>query len=207
MVPLPEETSYHVSWGYVKDSSERAGADAGWIDEVRVDGTVYEDIALNEPEAVDTEWFRLSWATIPCRHYQVFWRPLKPPQRWEPMISKVGPATGVEGSILERRKLFGRTRVPRHAARAAVVHPDAAIARVRADPGRPVFLVYGVEGSVPFRYRWYSARLVRIRAASARCGGRDCDRFGSRALGIEDCRVEGAGRRGVFPGCGERGGS
>ena len=38
-----------VSWGYVKDSSERAGADAGWIDEVRVDGTVYEDIALNEP--------------------------------------------------------------------------------------------------------------------------------------------------------------
>ena len=139
----------------MKDSSERAGADAGWIDEVRVDGTVYEDIALNEPEAVDTEWFRLSWATIPCRHYQVFWRPLKPPQRWEPMISKVGPATGVEGSILERRKLFGEREY-----RVTLLEPPSFTRTPQSrefalTQGDPFSLVYEVEGSVPFRYRWY----------------------------------------------------
>ena len=154
MVPLPEETSYLVRWGYVKDGSGRSDADAGWIDEVRVEGAGYGDIALNEPEPRGTDGTRLSWATIPCRHYQVFLRPKDTDGQWRPRIAKVEPSTGLSAGLMNGVNVR-ETRVPRHVARAAVLHPDAAIARVRADPGQTDLLGIRSGGSVPFRFRWY----------------------------------------------------
>ena len=71
------------------------------------------------------------------------------------MISKVGPATGVEGSILERRKLFGEREY-----RVTLLEPPSFTRTPQSrefalTQGDPFSLVYEVEGSVPFRYRWY----------------------------------------------------
>ena len=208
VVPLPEAISYRVSWGYEKDSSGRSGADAGWIDEIRVEGAGYGEIALNEPEALGSDSVRLSFATLPCRHYQVYWRKKSTSQRWQGMISKVEPATGIESSVLERRKLFEQREY-----RVALLAPPsftplATVADAGIHRGRVARV--GVRGGGE---RSAQLPLVlsggRCRCADARVrfGGGNCPRFRRLALGIEDSRVEGAERGDVCPGCGERGGS
>ena len=155
VVPLPEEASYLARWGYLKDSSGHAGADAGWIDEVRVEGAGYGDIALNETKDIDADSVRLSWTTLPCRHYQVFWRPKDSDEQWRSMISKVEPATGIEGGTSERRARFREREY-----RVTLLAPPSFI---RSPPSREFALtegdsfslVYEAEGSVPFRYWWY----------------------------------------------------
>ena len=155
VVALPEETSYLARWSYVKDGSGRSDADAGWIDEVRVEGAGYGDIALNEPEEFGTDAIKLSWETIPCRHYQVFWRPKDTDGQWRSRISKVEPATGVVGSVLERSELFEKREY-----RVRLLAPPSFTRSPRSrefalTEGDPFSLVYEAEGSVPFRYRWY----------------------------------------------------
>ena len=49
-VRLSEEMVYRVRWTYVKDSSRHAGADAGWIDGIEVEGTSYGETQIKASE-------------------------------------------------------------------------------------------------------------------------------------------------------------
>ena len=209
VVPLPEETSYLARWGYVKDSSGGAGADAGWIDEVRVEGAGYADIALNGPEEVGTDAIRLSWATLPCRNYQVFWRleGYRPAMATDD-LEQVEPATGVEGSVLERSELFEKREY-----RVRLLAPPSFTRSPRSrefalTEGDPFYLVYEAEGSVPFRYRWYfraAGADSPPRALAAGDGIAIDSGVGGSELKIAELRERDEG--GVFPGCGKCGGS
>ena len=151
---LPEATGYRVRWSYRKDSSGHSGADAGWIDAIRVEGPGYGNIEWRSSEVEDGA-VKLLWPTLSCRYYQVWWRPKGSSLAWQGMIPKVEPATGTEGSLLERASLYAErdylitleeppsfTRTP----------PDREFAETEGDP---LTLTYEAEGSGGIEYTWY----------------------------------------------------
>ena len=114
--PCPGTTHYRVRWSYEKDSSGSAHADAGWIDDVRVDGPGYGEIQMYPPEA-EGDSVRLSWPTIPCRHYQAWSgapRARSLPD-WQAMFPQVEARHGRRGdSLLERSNLHAKAGIPCH---------------------------------------------------------------------------------------------
>ena len=154
-VSLPEATGYRVRWSYRKDSSGRSGADAGWVDAVRVEGPGYYKIELDRRKAEDGA-VKLSWRTLPCRHYQVWWRPKNGSSlAWQRMIPKVEPATGTEGSLLERPSLSVERdyRVTLEEPPYVIRIPSAR--KFAEKEGAPLTLAYEAEGSGAIEYTWY----------------------------------------------------
>ena len=153
-VPLPEATVYRVRWSYVKDGHGSAGADAGWIDGVRIEGAGYGEIEMY-PTEIGDDFVNLSWPTVPCRHYLVEWRPKETSLAWRPTGSEVKPAEGTVGRVLERLERYEEreyrvtlieppsfTRTP----------PSQEVARAE---GAPLALEYEAEGSGELKYAWY----------------------------------------------------
>ena len=153
-VPLPEATDYRVRWSYVKDTRGAAGADAGWIDAVRVEGPGYGKIELDPPE-IEGRSVKLSWPTLPCRYYQVEWRhKTGTAYPWQPMIPKVEPATGVKGSLFERPNLYDKRRY-----RVTLIEPPSftrmpASRKIAKKEGEPLTLSYQAEGTEDIIFAW-----------------------------------------------------
>ena len=151
-VSLPLTTHYRVRWSYEKDSSGSAGADAGWIDDVRVDGPGYGEIQMYPPEA-EGDSVRLSWPTLPCRHYQVEWRPTDNSLDWQGMISEVKPAIGAKGSLDERAILRAKRKY-----RVLLIEPPSFTRMPPRDfaekEGDSLTLAYEAEGSGTIKYLW-----------------------------------------------------
>ena len=148
-VVLPGETAYRARWSYVKDNSGRAGADAGWIDDVRVEGPGYGEIQIEDETEGDL--VTLSWPTLSCRHYQVEWRPKDGSLPWQ--FSRVELATGAEGSLKERAS--------RHADRdyrVTLIEPPSFTRTPPRDfaekEGDSLTLAYEAEGSGTIKYLW-----------------------------------------------------
>ena len=153
-VSLPLTTHYRVRWSYEKDSSGSAHADAGWIDDVRVDGPGYGEIQMYPPEA-EGDSVRLSWPTIPCRHYQAWWRPEGTSLPWQAMFPQVEPATGVEGSLLERSNLHAKREY-----RVTLIEPPSftrtpSSQEIAESEEGSLTLVYEAEGTGPLEYTWF----------------------------------------------------
>ena len=151
-VSLPLPTDYRARWRYERDGSGRAGADAGWIDDVRVEGSGYGAIQMYTPET-EAGSVRLSWPTLPCRHYQVEWRPTDDSLDWQGMISEVKPATGAGDSLLERPILHAKRKY-----RVTLIEPPSFIRTPRRDfaekEGDSLTLKYEAEGSETIKYSW-----------------------------------------------------
>ena len=150
-VSLPLPTDYRARWRYERDGSGRAGADAGWIDEVRVEGPGYGEIQMDYETEGDL--VTLSWPTLPCRHYQVEWRPTNDSLDWQGMISEVKPATGAGDSLLERPILHAKRKY-----RVTLIEPPSFIRTPRRDfaekEGDSLTLKYEAEGSGTIKYSW-----------------------------------------------------
>ena len=148
-VVLPGETAYRARWSYVKDNSGRDGADAGWIDDVRVDGPGYGDIQIDDETEGDLA--TLSWPTLPCRHYQVEWRPKDESLPWQ--FSRAELATGTEGWFEERAILHADRDY-----RVTLIEPPSFTRTPPRDiakkEGDSLTLAYEAEGSGTIRYLW-----------------------------------------------------
>ena len=148
-VVLPGETAYRARWSYVKDNSGRAGDDAGWIDDVRVEGPGYGEIQIEDE--TEGELVILSWPTLPCRHYQVEWRPKDESLPWQ--FSRVELATGAEDSFEERAALHANRGY-----RVTLIEPPSFTQTPPRDfaekEGDSLTLAYKAEGSGTIKYLW-----------------------------------------------------
>ena len=188
-VPLPEATDYRVRWSYVKDTHGAAGADAGWIDAVRVEGPGYGKIELDPPE-IEGRSVKLSWPTLPCRYYQVEWRSKK--GTWQPMIPKIEPATGVKGSLLERLNLYEERQY-----RVTLIEPPSFIGiptsrEISKKEGEPLTLSYQAEGTedIIFAWRFQGASTDQPARLPAAAAGREIVSSGGRATLRFDALME-----------------
>ena len=147
---LREETAYRARWSYVKDISGRAGADAGWIDEVRVEGPGYGEIQMDYETEGDL--VTLSWPTLPCRHYQVEWQPTDGSLPWQSF--EVEPTTGAKSSLDERATLYAKRDY-----RVTLVEPPSFTLTPPSQDfaekeGDSLTLKYEAEGSGTIKYSW-----------------------------------------------------
>ena len=146
---LPGETAYRARWSYVKDNSGRAGADAGWIDDVRVEGPGYGEIQIEDKAEGDL--VTLSWPTLPCRHYQIEWRPKDRSLPWQ--FSRVELATGAESWFEERASLHADRDY-----RVTLIEPPSFTRTPPRDfaekEGDSLTLKYEAEGSGEIGYAW-----------------------------------------------------
>ena len=158
---LREAAPYRVSWTFRKDESRGAGADTGWIDDVRVsvDGADFGKIAMNSPEVIEGEEdeedsIKLSWPTLPCRHYQVWSRPKNSSIEGKKLFTEIKPATGVEqstevwASLHQDRDYYVTLVEPPSFTRTP---PSQDFAEREGDP---LTLAYEAEGSGDIRFTW-----------------------------------------------------
>ena len=202
-VDLPGEAAYRARWSYEKDNSGWAGADAGWIDDVRVEGPGYGEIQIEDE--TEGELVILSWPTLPCRHYQVEWRPKDgslPRQ-----FSRVALATGAEGSFEERAALHADRDY-----RVTLIEPPSFTRTPPRDfaekEGDSLTLAYEAEGSGTIKYLWNYRR-----ANADRWEPLPIPEDGRKIVSADKGSTlhirfsEGGARRRVHRGCGEQGGT
>ena len=181
-VVLPGETAYRARWSYVKDNSGRAGADAGWIDDVRVEGPGYGEIQIEDE--TEGELVILSWPTLPCRHYQVEWRPKDGSLPWQ--FSRVELATGAEGSFEERTALHAKRGY-----RVTLIEPPSFTRTPPRDfaekEGDSLTLKYEAEGSGEIGYAWHfqesQVSIGRRLFPAQETAGRSCRMAEARLCG------------------------
>ena len=178
ITPLSRETAYDLIWTYEKDMSGQAGTDAGWIDKVQViydkDGSGtsppdtsqeqeeaitregYIEISMHEPQ-IEGNWVRLSWPTVPCRYYQVWWRSRGSIGEWKPMLHDVKPAEGSESSPPDVERL---ARFREREYRVTLIEPPSFTLLPQNHSaafveGESLELAYEVTGSGSIQFAWH----------------------------------------------------
>ena len=160
-VDLTEETSYRVRWTFRKDESGRARADAGWIDHVlvRVDDADYGKIEMNQPKSMQGEGeeedsITLSWPTLPCRYYRVWWQPSNSEIEGKKSFSEAMRAAGTEQSISVWASLYKDRNYY-----VTLVEPPSFTQMPQSrefneKEGDSFALAYKAEGSGTIKYSW-----------------------------------------------------